>query len=253
MIGLVGGTALVAFAGNAGAITPTTQSLDDVPDSIMKGSSVTLSGTLTGTRDRPLTDEPVALERRTGQEWTRVATADTGDDGSVTFRRAPHATAQWRITYAGDTFRDGATSEVARVEVRTPPPPPPPRPQPGGSQQSTPIGQRIVAVAAAHAGSPYAYGASGPTRFDCSGFAQHVHRAVGINLPRTSSDQHRATRSIPRHAKVPGDLVFFHSGGSVYHVGIYAGGNHVWAAPETGDVVRKQHIYTGSYYVGRAW
>ncbi|TWH20156.1 C40 family peptidase [Prauserella rugosa] len=252
VIGLVSGTALVAFTSNASAITPTTQSLDDVPDSIEKGSSVTLSGTLTGMRDRPLTGEQVTLQRRTGGEWTSVATAETGGDGRVTFRRTPAASADWRITYGGDTFHDPTTSDVARVQVRTPPPPPPP-PRPDPPRPAAPIGQRIVNIAAAHAGSPYAYGASGPTRFDCSGFAQFVHRKAGIQLPRTSGEQHRAVRAVPRHAKVPGDLVFFHDGGRVYHVGIYAGGNRIWAAPETGDVVRKQSIYTSSYYVGRAW
>lgn len=248
IIGLAGVAAMAASAGNAAAITPTDQSLE-APGSVEKGATVTLSGTLTGLRDRPLGDQPVALERTAGDGWSTVATATTDDTGGVTFRRTPERTAEWRIRYSGDTFHDPTTSGTQRIAVRTPPPPSPPAP----AQQSTSIANRIVHVAAGQAGAPYAYGASGPARFDCSGFAQYVHRRVGIELPRTSGEQHRAVRSIPRHAKVPGDLVFFHDGGSVYHVGVYAGNNRVWAAPETGDVVRKQSIYTGSYYVGRAW
>ncbi|MCP2253325.1 NlpC/P60 family protein [Prauserella aidingensis] len=254
VIGLVGGTALVAFAGNAAAVVPSEQSLHDAPDSVEKGTEVALTGTLTGLRDRPVSDQRVALERRAADGgWQAVDTATTGDDGTVTFRRTPQRTAEWRLTYDGSTFLDPSTSPSQRVEVRLPPPPPPP-PKPAPPEQSAkPTGRQIVNVAASHAGKPYAYGATGPQRFDCSGFAQFVHRQVGIRLPRTSGAQHRAVRPVANHAKVPGDLVFFHEGGSVYHVGIYAGGNHVWAAPESGDVVRKQRIWTNAYYTGRAW
>ncbi|KHF42387.1 hydrolase [Saccharomonospora viridis] len=51
----------------------------------------------------------------------------------------------------------------------------------------------------------------------------------------------------------PGDLLFFHEGGNVYHVGIFAGKGKMWAAPEPGDVVRMQDIWTESFTVGRAW
>lgn len=132
-----------------------------------------------------------------------------------------------------------------------------PNPVPATAHKTTtpvPIAQRIVDVAASQAGEPYSYGASGPNSFDCSGLVQWVHRQVGIDLPRTSRQQRAAVPHIARADMTPGDLVFFHnSGGSVYHVGIYAGDNRLWAAPEPGDVVRLQNIWTDSYTVGRAW
>ncbi|NIJ13313.1 cell wall-associated NlpC family hydrolase [Saccharomonospora amisosensis] len=119
---------------------------------------------------------------------------------------------------------------------------------------TVPIAQRIVDVAASQEGKPYSYGASGPGSFDCSGLVQWVHRQVGIDLPRTSRQQRAAVPHIAKADMAPGDLVFFHnSGGTVYHVGIYAGGGRLWAAPEPGDVVRSQNIWTDSYTVGRAW
>ena len=46
--------------------------------------------------------------------------------------------------------------------------------------------------------------------------------------------------------------MFFHSrGGHVYHVGIYAGGDEIWAATHTGDFVRLEGMWNASYYVGR--
>ncbi|NIH84506.1 C40 family peptidase [Amycolatopsis granulosa] len=114
-------------------------------------------------------------------------------------------------------------------------------------------GDRIVHAAAAQAGKPYRSGGTGPGGFDCSGLAQYAHKQVGITLPRTARAQRTAVRGVSKPDKRPGDLVFFASGGKVYHVGIYAGDNKIWAAPESGDVVRLQTIWTSSYTVGRAW
>jgi cell wall-associated NlpC family hydrolase len=52
-------------------------------------------------------------------------------------------------------------------------------------------------------------------------------------------------------AKQPGDLLFFRSGSRVTHVGIYAGGGKMWAAPTRGDRVKLQSIYSSRYSVGR--
>ncbi|WP_370876649.1 C40 family peptidase [Amycolatopsis thermophila] len=121
----------------------------------------------------------------------------------------------------------------------------------GATQLST--GDRIVNAAAEEAGTPYRSGGSGPSGFDCSGLTQYAHKKVGITLPRTARDQRAAVRSVPKSQMRPGDLVFFSNGRSVYHVGIFAGNNKIWAAPESGDVVRLQTIWTNSYTVGRAW
>jgi cell wall-associated NlpC family hydrolase len=49
----------------------------------------------------------------------------------------------------------------------------------------------------------------------------------------------------------PGDLVFFFAGGRVTHVGIYAGGNTMIAAPHSGQVVHRQRIYSANVAFGR--
>src|SRR6478609_2433895 len=60
---------------------------------------------------------------------------------------------------------------------------------------------------------------------------------VGLHLPRTAAAQYRAAIRIPASQARPGDLVFFHSGGWVYHVAIYAGGGRVWHASRPGTRV----------------
>jgi cell wall-associated NlpC family hydrolase len=109
----------------------------------------------------------------------------------------------------------------------------------------------VVAVAASLAGRPYRYGAAGPASFDCSGLVQYAYARVGVSLPRTTEAQYAATRHIPTSAMRPGDLIFVVSGGTVSHVGIYAGDNSWWVARHTGTTVTRQQLYTSSIVAGR--
>jgi len=110
---------------------------------------------------------------------------------------------------------------------------------------------RAFRVAAAQKGDPYRYGAAGPNAFDCSGLTSYAFRRAGVPIPRTSSAQRGATRRIPARAARPGDLVFFQSGGSVYHVGFYAGHHQVLHSPYSGTRVRKERIWTSAVSYGR--
>ncbi|MEU6116916.1 C40 family peptidase [Streptomyces sp. NPDC047117] len=113
-------------------------------------------------------------------------------------------------------------------------------------------GHRALRVAASKKGSPYRWGATGPHSFDCSGLTQYAFKRVGKRLPRTADSQYRHVRHISASARKRGDLVFFHSGRSVYHVGIYAGKGRIWHAPKPGASVRKERIWTRSVWYGRA-
>ncbi len=94
-----------------------------------------------------------------------------------------------------------------------------------------------VQVALGQVGKPYAWGASGPGSFDCSGLVTYAYRAVGIShLPRSSAAMYGATTRISRSDLRPGDLVFYHS--PVSHVAIYIGGGQVVEAPNSGSNVR---------------
>ena len=113
-------------------------------------------------------------------------------------------------------------------------------------------GSQAVALASQHAGQPYVYGAEGPSSFDCSGFTQYIYGQMGISLPRTAAEQGNAVTMIPQSSARPGDLIFFGTPGSFYHVGIYAGNGQMWDAPKPGTSVQLQPIWDSGYYVGRA-
>jgi cell wall-associated NlpC family hydrolase len=108
---------------------------------------------------------------------------------------------------------------------------------------------KAVAYAKAQVGKPYAYGASGPGSFDCSGLTMMAWMQAGISLPHSSSAQYSATRHISASELQPGDLVFYYS--PISHVAIYVGGGQQVAATHTGDYVRLQPLHTGIVGYGR--
>ncbi|EHN76253.1 hypothetical protein ADL35_03410 [Streptomyces sp. NRRL WC-3753] len=114
-----------------------------------------------------------------------------------------------------------------------------PGPREGLSASSqAPNSRAAAAVAYAYQklGSPYVWGATGPTAFDCSGLTQAAYRAAGVSLPRTTYAQIDAGQRIPRSELLPGDLVFFYSG--ISHVGIYVGNGQMIHAPNPSAPVR---------------
>lgn len=120
--------------------------------------------------------------------------------------------------------------------------------------QAATFGQRVVAEAQRHQGKPYYYGATGPSRFDCSGFTLYVFSRFDKRLPHNSAQQYNAAgvRHISKASRAVGDLIFMrNSSNRITHVGIYAGSNKWWVAPKSGDHVKLQTLYSSNYLVGR--
>ena len=110
-------------------------------------------------------------------------------------------------------------------------------------------------VAINQVGDPYRYGADGPRSFDCSGLTMYSFRHAGLYLPRSSDDQARYARHLLRKNMRRGDLMFFTSGGHVYHVGIFLGrardGRPVLLhAPRTGERVHRERVWTNQWFPG---
>ncbi|UQA93528.1 C40 family peptidase [Streptomyces halobius] len=95
---------------------------------------------------------------------------------------------------------------------------------------------QAVSFAYGALGKPYAWGATGPSAFDCSGLTQAAWKAGGVSLPRTTYTQINSGPRIDRSQLAPGDLVFFYSG--ISHVGLYIGDGKMIHAPHPGAPVR---------------
>jgi cell wall-associated NlpC family hydrolase len=114
------------------------------------------------------------------------------------------------------------------------------------------IAKMLTRSALRFLGTPYVFGGTSASGFDCSGFVQHVFAMVGISLPRTADAQYDVGKTVVGRPR-PGDLVFFQTyteGPS--HVGIYLGhGEFVQASSSRGVMVSKlSESYWAARYLG---
>ena len=97
----------------------------------------------------------------------------------------------------------------------------------------------IVAEANKHIGKPYAWGAKGPDSFDCSGYTRYVFLQVtGRDIGSNTVAQEKAGTIISVDQAKAGDLYFWGSQGSSYHVAIALGNGSYIYASEPGDFVK---------------
>jgi len=127
-----------------------------------------------------------------------------------------------------------------------------PKNQPADPASANAVLMRAISLV----GTPYRYGGNTPdSGFDCSGLVNYVYRdMLDLRLPRTSRDlaAFQGPRIAPERLTTA-DLVFFGSGGSVSHVGIYVGEGRFVHAPSTGGTVRLDRLdgpYWRDHYSG---
>ncbi len=112
----------------------------------------------------------------------------------------------------------------------------------------------VGAIAAAQTaiGTPYRYGGTTTSGFDCSGLTVWAFRQAGVTLPRTSFQQYRLGTAISQEQIQPGDLVFFSSAGpGASHVGVATGPTTVISATNSGVMEHRiDDSYWGGHYVG---
>ena len=84
----------------------------------------------------------------------------------------------------------------------------------------------IVNLAMSLQGTPYVWGGSSPSGFDCSGFLYYVYSKNGVDVPRTNTVGFHARSYEVDNPKV-GDIVFFSNTYTtgISHAGIYLGNN----------------------------
>ncbi|MFN7149058.1 MAG: NlpC/P60 family protein [Microthrixaceae bacterium] len=189
-----------------------------------------------------------ALEQERARREAAAAAAAARAAEAAAAQQAARAAAQTTTTQAPSRLSSGgspssgssstapAPARAAPAPAPAPPPPPP---------VSSPNGRAGTAINAAMSrlGTPYRWGGTTPSGFDCSGLMLWSWAQAGVSLPRTSGAQRAYTQRITFAQLQPGDLVF--TGNPVYHVGMYIGGGQMIHSPQTGDVVKISAVRSG--------
>nr|WP_246297340.1 C40 family peptidase [Janibacter cremeus] len=175
--------------------------------------------------------EREAAERQAEEEATQTeAAAQSGADEQAEARQeSSPSRSQERQAPSESSSSQSSTSAPAPASA--------PAPSSGG----------VIGIAKQYVGTPYVYGGSTPSGFDCSGFTQYVFGKAGKSLPRVTTAQQAATTPVSNPQ--PGDLVFF--GSPAYHVGIYLGNGMMIDAPSSGKSVSVRPVFGGVSGYGR--
>jgi cell wall-associated NlpC family hydrolase len=204
---------------------------------ISSGSMLRVGVRVTDPRTgRGVTQGKVRLQYAVGNSWRTWQTKSVTKTGMATFNVRPGSGLRLRSVYSGTSVIQARISNVVQVTMVS----------------SSGKGAKILAEAKRHTGALYQYGASGPARFDCSGFTQYVFRkAAGTSLPHKADAQQNYGKAVGKGSAQPGDLIVFRSGSYGYHAAVYAGGSYVYDSPHTGARVGKHKIFSSNYVVRR--
>lgn len=116
------------------------------------------------------------------------------------------------------------------------------------------VANKVIDFAKQQIGKPYAYGANGPSAFDCSGFVKYVLNNSGISVPRTSGAFGNIGTPISIQNVQPGDIITMDTSGAnngtISHVGLYAGNGQMIHASTSARGVVLDNIYS-AYYAPR--
>jgi cell wall-associated NlpC family hydrolase len=239
-----------AFAGTSDFIESTSPSVRVVPrvalskpaaPSVMyKGVSARVSGTLMPKHQAGTKPVRIYKYRRVGGAWKSYgyvkATVSTSGGisryvGSVSLP----ATGRWRLrSYCPADAEHAGTwsSGYDYVTVGT-------------------RGAQVVAIAKSLKGATFYWGATGPSKFDSSGFVRYVYARMGIKLPRTARQQYLAGPKVSTRNLKPGDLVFYKT--PISHVAIYVGGGMAIDCNHWGGRVAVRRVYPNLKGATRPW
>ncbi|UII55692.1 NlpC/P60 family protein [Cytobacillus spongiae] len=115
--------------------------------------------------------------------------------------------------------------------------------------------EEILTIAQEYLGVPYKYAGVTPSGFDCSGYTYYIFNKIGIDLPRSSSDQYTVGNAVKAEDLAIGDLVFFektYNKAGITHVGMYIGDNNFISATSSKGIKvdSLDSSYWGPKYVG---
>lgn len=234
--------------------TPTAQPVAPSTTTTLVETSATpapVETTPAQTASTPATSTP-ATENETApvaeSESTPVKTSDTQEStpaatessaSAQTASTAPAQAQQSTTSAPAETATKPAPVETPAAQTTPAENTPAPTPTPTAPATTTGNVQAVINLAMAQIGKPYVWGAHGPSSFDCSGLMDYVFRnAAGKSIGGWTVPQESAGYAVSLSNLQPGDLLFWGSQGSSYHVALYIGGGQYIHAPQPGENVK---------------
>lgn len=214
------GDSLYTIAQAYGVTLASLRSSNTLGSAILPGQTLTINDPTKTPATTTTTDSSNSASSSTATATSSTTTAATSSSASST----PAAASSSATTAASTTTASSTTSTTSSTTTTS------------SSSVST---SSVVAYAEYLATQriPYVYGGTTLSGFDCSGFVQYVYAHFGVSLPRTSQAQSTIGTAVAVSQAKAGDLLFWGSQGSSWHVGIYVGGTSYVAAPSSGQNV----------------
>lgn len=229
----------------APATTTTTESQTSSAQTSSASSIATSSSTTTSATQQPTTAAPT-VATSSSTEATTTTTSSSTDAKAETSVAATPAPSQTSTTTQTAPATTAVTSQQANTTAAIPTvhestqataPTATDYKQAATNPVSSASNAAAVTIAQKYLGTPYVWGGTTPSGFDCSGFTQYVYAQLGKSIGRNTIAQESAGTQIAVSQAQPGDLLFWGSKGNTYHVAIYAGNNTYIAAPQEGQNV----------------
>jgi len=187
---------------------------------------VSASGSATTTAPAPSTGSSTTAAKPTSTSTYKIKSGDTLGKIAAQFRTTVNNLKALNnlssdLIYAGQTLKvsgqassntvvQASTTQTVKEEVAS----------------VSNDADQLVSIAKSLLGTPYAWGGSSPSGFDCSGFIYYAYKQAGYDVSRTSAEGFYS-RSYYVDKPAVGDLVFFENTykRGISHVGIYLGNN----------------------------
>lgn len=219
------GDSLYSIAQAYGVTVDSLRSANTLGATLAVGQTLTINDpTKDPSATQQATQDTTAQQTQTTQQATQSTTTQTQQAAQSTTTTQSQQTQQATQSTTTQSQQTQATQSTQQTTTTT--------------TASSVSGSAIAAYAQTFIGVPYVWGGTTPSGFDCSGLTQYVYAHFGKQIGRTTIAQESAGTRIPVSQAQVGDLLFWGSAGSTYHVAIYLGGNSYIAAPEPGQSVK---------------
>ncbi|MEU1627832.1 C40 family peptidase [Streptomyces sp. NPDC020096] len=229
--GVIGAVALTGAASPAQASSPNDQTPNEVTQTLdlsqLRAADATAQAVVTyqlqAAQDQAVSDASQAAKQHKAADDKKAAEAKAAAEHQAA-QQAASRSAQRATLSVSASSSDSSTSSAPSSA--------------SGSISS------VLSFLQAQLGKAYVMGSTGPNAYDCSGLVQAAFRTIGVDLPRVSQDQSTAGTQVSLSNLQPGDILYWGSAGSAYHVAVYVGnGNFIGAQNPSSGVVEHALSY----------